>query len=215
LDGILLEDKKRLGLVLFREEKDLCPGIAYLHDHMNKPLLIVVTGRPASGKSTLAHILAKEIKCPLLSRDELKEGYLNTLGLQHAELDHAAAWYIYHAFFEVIGVLLSKGISLIVEAAFQDQLWKPQLSMLRDKAEIKVILCELSPALATARFEARLLNDPDRDRFHGDAQVREKGGLYTAGYEPVAIDVPTLKVDTTQQYDPAIRQIIAFVRAVS
>jgi len=46
---------------------------------MIKPLLIVVTGRPASGKTTLSRILSAEIKCPLLSRDEFKEGYINTI----------------------------------------------------------------------------------------------------------------------------------------
>jgi dephospho-CoA kinase len=45
---------------------------------MNKPLLIVITGRPSSGKTTLACIISKEIKCPVVSRDELKEGYINT-----------------------------------------------------------------------------------------------------------------------------------------
>jgi uridine kinase len=51
----------------------------YLNFYMIKPLLIVVTGRPASGKTTLSRILSAEIKCPLLSRDEFKEGYINTI----------------------------------------------------------------------------------------------------------------------------------------
>lgn len=46
--------------------------------NMEKPLLTVVTGRPASGKTSLAHLLTGEMKCPLISRDELKGGYMNT-----------------------------------------------------------------------------------------------------------------------------------------
>ena len=76
---------------------------------MNKPLLAVVTGRPASGKTTLAHILAKEIRCPLLSRDEFKEGYINTVKLDHDHLPGNIALNIYETFFEVIDLMISKG----------------------------------------------------------------------------------------------------------
>ena len=42
--------------------------------HIELPTLIVVTGRPGSGKTTLAHALAREIRCPAICRDEIKEG---------------------------------------------------------------------------------------------------------------------------------------------
>jgi adenylate kinase family enzyme len=45
---------------------------------MNVPSLIVVTGRPGAGKTTLAHTLARMIRCPALIRDELKEGFVMT-----------------------------------------------------------------------------------------------------------------------------------------
>lgn len=179
---------------------------------MNKPSLIVVTGRPASGKSTLAHLLAKEIKCPLIARDELKEGYINTLGVRHDQLDKDAAWHIYRLFFETINLLIAKNISLIAEAAFQDHLWKPQLLHLQDKAEIRIIICEIKPDLAKTRFEHRLLANPDRHKFHGDNQHKKNGGLQTDTYVPVDMDVPTLRVDTTQDYSPELQQIVEFAK---
>ena len=182
---------------------------------MNKPLLVVVTGRPASGKTTLAHILSKEIKCPLLSRDELKEGYINTLDIEHDRLDNSVAWHIYNSFFEAMDLLISKNISVIVEAAFQNKLWKPKLLNLSDKAEIKIIICNTSPDIAKTRFASRLLNDPDRNRFHGDKfmnSVKEQDRLMTEHYEPVNIDAPTLEVDTTENYNPGLGEIISFIK---
>jgi len=179
---------------------------------MNKPSLIVVTGRPASGKSTLAHLLAKEINYPLIARDELKEGYINTLDIQHDPFDNEAALHIYHSFFEVIDLLMAKNISLIVEAAFQDHLWKPQLLRLGDKAEIRIISCTIELDLAKARFKDRLLANPDRHKFHGDNQHKESGGLQTDAYVPINMDVPTLRVDTTQDYKPEFLQIVEFAR---
>ena len=44
------------------------------------PALIFVTGRPGAGKTSLAHKLAREIRCPALCRDEFKEGFVNTTG---------------------------------------------------------------------------------------------------------------------------------------
>lgn len=185
---------------------------------MNKPLLIVVTGRPASGKTTLAHILSKEIKYPLLSRDELKEGYINTLDIEHYQLDNSAAWHIYNSFFEAIDLLISKDISLIAEAAFQDKLWRPKLLHLSDRAEIKVIICNTSPDIAKTRFADRLLNDPGRNRFHGDKflnSAKEQDRLMTEHYEPVNIDTPTLEVDTTENYNPGLGEIVSFIKKIN
>src|SRR5690242_17883215 len=109
---------------------------------MNNPLLVVVTGRPASGKTTLARLLAQKINCPLLSRDELKEGLINTLQVSHTRIDKSVDLQVYETFFETIELLISKRISLVVEAAFQDKLWRPKLLNLLPKATIKIIICK-------------------------------------------------------------------------
>ena len=178
---------------------------------MNKPLLIIITGRPASGKSTLAETLAKEINCPLISRDTLKAGYINTIGVEHEHLDNSAAMDVYDAFFEVIGLLISKKISVIVEAAFQNHLWQPQLLLLQDVADMRIIICDITPDLAKTRFADRRLNDPTRDRFHGDSLLVEKGGIHTDTFEHLNMDAPILKVDTTGHYMPDVQQILDFI----
>jgi len=58
----------------------------------SKARLIVVTGRPGSGKTTLAHTLAKAIHCPLISRDEIKEGLVNTTGTYQPAIDAITAF---------------------------------------------------------------------------------------------------------------------------
>ena len=57
---------------------------------MLKPYLIAVTGRPGAGKSTFAHALGQRAFLPVISRDEIKEGYVHTFGKSHAELPEGA-----------------------------------------------------------------------------------------------------------------------------
>jgi predicted kinase len=180
---------------------------------MNKPLLVIITGMPASGKTTLAHQLSKETRLPLLSRDELKEGYINTAGISHNEVHNSVAIHIYKSFFETAELLLSKEISIIVEAAFQDKLWRPKLTALSSKAAIKIIICKIDPRLANERFTNRLSNDPGREKYHGDNSFNslQKNNAWAEKYDPVKMDVPTLEVDTTENYKPSLEKIIQFI----
>lgn len=182
---------------------------------MNKPSLVIVTGSPASGKTTLAHMLADKINCPLFSRDEFKEGLINTLGLAHAQLDRSVDLQIYDTFFEAIDLLISKGVSIIAEAAFQDKLWRPKLINFLDKAEIKIVICKTNLDLIKIRFDERLSNYAEREKYHGDLPIHLSKEQFTSlieNYQPVKINAPTLEVDTTDNYAPTIEVIINFIK---
>lgn len=181
---------------------------------MAKPLLIVVTGRPASGKTTLARILSAAIKCPLLSRDEFKEGYINTFQSQHKDLPATSSLDIYAAFSQTIELLLLKNISLVAEAAFQHKLWYPKLMPLLDRADIRIVLCDIAPELARNRFIDRMASDAGREKFHGDGAelLQHPDDSLIISYKAPDLPVPTLRVDTTKEYNPDITTILEFIR---
>jgi predicted kinase len=180
---------------------------------MNKPFVIVVTGRPGSGKTTLAHTLAKHICCPALSRDEFKEGYVHTLGGTHASLGPDINLRLSTIFFETVDFVVSKGISVVIEAAFQHKVWAPKLTHVAEAARVSIVVCTIDPKLARSRFIERDLADPARERFHGDNAVhaaKDNLELLITDYDPPHMDLPSLTVDTTNGYSPALDQIVSF-----
>lgn len=176
------------------------------------PFLTIVAGRPGTGKTTLAHALAKAIRCPAICRDEIKEGVVNSLSSAAVEQDDVQR-HTNHAFFQTIELLLRHGVTLVAEAAFQHKVWAPNLEPLFAIATVRIILCEIDPELARSRHIERGLADPDRERFHGDRPVRAaRAGqpLPIGSYDPPKFDVPTLIVDTTQDYRPPLAAIVSF-----
>ena len=178
------------------------------------PHLTVVAGRPGSGKTTLAHALARAIRCPVICRDEIKEGVVNSLRSVATDQD-AVQRHANHAFFTSVELLLQQGVTLVAEAAFQHKLWAPHLEPLFAIATTRIVICSLDPELARSRHLERGLADPQRERFHGDYAVqaaREGRQLPIGGYIPPKFDVPTLAVDTTQDYRPGFETILSFAR---
>lgn len=181
----------------------------------HRPFLAVVTGRPGSGKTTLAHALARSIRCPAVCRDEIKEGFVHTTGDVGTPGDEISL-HIYGVFFDTLTHLLRNGISLVAEAAFQHKAWAPKLAPILDIARVRIIHCEIDPQLARSRHVERGLADPERERFHHDRPVqaaREGRALPVGDYEPPRLDVPTLTVDTSDGYRPALEAIAAFALA--
>ncbi|MDR1000343.1 MAG: zeta toxin family protein [Clostridiales bacterium] len=174
---------------------------------MDKPTLIIIAGRPGSGKSTLAHIIAKEIRCPLISRDEIKEGYINTLHIEHNKIKNEENIKIYDTFFNVIELLLDNRITIVAEAAFQHKLWFPKYEVLKQKSRIKIIICKAEVDLAYRRYSERKNKDPLREYFHGDTATSAENNIY----EPPQFPEPTLEIDTTNGYKPNLFEIKLFI----
>lgn len=176
---------------------------------MNKPTLIVVTGRPGSGKTTLAKRLGAEARLPVVSRDAIKEGYVRTMGKPHAELPDGNR-VATDVFFQTVEVLLDGGVSLVAEAAFQHRLWSARLEPLMHKARIVVLVClpgddrTAYDRTAYDRYLRRRADDPMRVYYHGDGG--EAGEVPT--YDPPRLDVPTLNVDTTDGYRPSVSDLL-------
>src|SRR5208282_3333215 len=136
-----------------------------------KPKCIVVTGRPGAGKFTLSRELAKLLYMPIISRDEIKEGYVNTFGVRHDELGPDCNRIATETFFDTVAFLLSRKVSLIAEAAFQHPVWQSRMDALTDAARVCIVICTIDGDEAARRHLQRGLNDSNREFYHGDKRV--------------------------------------------
>lgn len=177
-----------------------------------KPKCIIVTGRAGVGKTTLAKKLAESLWMPVISRDEIKQGYVNTFGIKHNELPPNTDVVVSDFFFATVNQFLANKISVIIEAAFQHKVWEFRMPQILELGSPIIVLCSVDEMIAAKRHLQRGLDNPEREFYHSDNRVAhyKKTGefLYPASYDAPKLDVPTIEISTEGEYFPSLVEIV-------
>jgi predicted kinase len=178
------------------------------------PTLVIVSGPPGSGKTTLAHQLARAIPCPAICRDEIKEGMVHAHGgdFQGAPGDPLTQKTL-PLFFDVVRTLIEGGVTVVAEAAFQEFRWHDGLAPFAHLCDPRIIRCRLSPAVSFERAGLRATTSQERRRAHGDSTIGKQLADWQEAFAAFEYPSrgPALDVDTTDGYAPDLGTILRFV----
>jgi predicted kinase len=157
------------------------------------PLLVVITGLPSSGKTTVAEGLAVRLRLPLIAKDDIKESLYESLGAGDMAASARLGVAAYGLIFALARTVLASGVSHIAEANFfRDQ--APVFASLPEHRVVQVH-CEAPLATLLERYAKR-----SRHAGHHDAEkIKELPARFHNGvHGPLALPGDLIRLDTTK-----------------
>ena len=167
---------------------------------MSRPLLIIVTGLPCTGKTTLGRHIARELGLPFIHKDGIKETLFNSLGWRDRAWSRQLGGATYHLLYYLLEVLMQAGTSLVIESNFDPQRDSTTLAGLvkRHDYTASQVLCKTEGARLLERFRARS-DSNDRHPGHVDAfnYAEMEPQLLKGRLAPLPLPGLLVEVDTT------------------
>ena len=176
--------------------------------------LIIITGPPASGKSTLATWLGQHLSLPVISKDGIKEVMFAEMGWRDREwsklLGRASVEIMYH----LAHTLLGANTSLILDNAFHPELASAKLQTIlyQHQARAIQIICQAPTEVLFQRFRQRA-ETGQRHEGHVDLSSLDELQASLQPQRPVQLQIegPVISVDTTDfamvDYETILEQV--------
>ena len=162
-------------------------------------LLVLVTGPPAGGKTTLAAPLAEALRLPLISKDVIKEALFDTFGVGDDDWSHRLG----EAAYEVMWALGDDLGAAVYEGPMYQEAKDRVLGLCARPIEV---FCHCDPDEARRRVEERAAQrhpgHTDTDKPHEVAEKVEE-------WAPLGLG-PVLEIDTSGEVD--VDEVVRWVR---
>lgn len=170
---------------------------------VTQPLFVVVSGPPASGKSTLAPVLARHLGLPLVAKDTIKGALMSVLPVPDVESSRQVGR---GAVAAMLAVAAESPIGAVIECNFHRSVAGEDLDRL--PGAVVEVFCRCDRAVAHRRYRNRA---GTRHAGHFDSARTVEELWNDEVTEPVAGGWPVLEVDTNGPVDAS--EVLAFVRS--
>jgi predicted kinase len=158
------------------------------------PVVVVVTGPPASGKSTIAAGLRDFLGYPLVAKDDLKEALAGPLEIEGRDQSRMLGSAVYAAMNMLVRELTDANVSLIVEGNFSSD---------DTFTGVRARFVQVHVSAPLDLIRERLESRTDRHPVHYDAEAADEILTRAArgDWGPLDLDGPLLRADTSTEVD--------------
>lgn len=179
---------------------------------MTRPILILIGGPPASGKSSLAEPLAKAFGLPLFAKDAIKERLADCFGEEQHKHANPIGMAAALTLVDIAQELLNAGQSVALESFFHKGKAEPELWPLTRMADSVLIHITAPDEVLLERYNDRR-DSGDRHPVHEVGKRLEdlESYLKNGVTDPLDLDIPRLIVSTDKQF-PTVEQLVPLVR---
>ncbi len=176
--------------------------------------LVVVTGAPATGKSTVAMGLARHLGYALVCKDDVKESLANALGTGDRERSRELGAAAYAVMQRLASRMLDERVNVILEANFWRERSEPWLRSLAQGRDASVVVCSVAPEVRRERFRSRSAAG-QRHPVHLDGEILANEWTEDDSLFRVDLGTKTLDVDTTHGLKPGIDEIARWIEPLA
>lgn len=162
------------------------------------PVLIIVHGRPATGKTTIARHLAERLNIPLITKDDIKELLFDSLGWSDRAWSRKLGGATYPILMYVAESFLKAGRSLMLESNFPfESNHEIQVLAKRTPFQAVQVICQADAQTISLRFERRQ-EDGTRHPGHAAPDLIDemRRGQHISRTVPLELLGEVLEVDT-------------------
>jgi predicted kinase len=185
---------------------------------MRPTTVVLITGHPASGKTTLARFLAKELALPTLCKDDIKEILYDALGWSNKELWNQISAATWSLLYRQVDILLEAHIDCIVESNFDPRYANLRWQKLTQQFTLQLIQirCECDPDILMMRYRERIQQGM---RHPGHADQSDNPALHELVQRGpigwIAVESERISVDTTHLAIEGYASIVKRIREIS
>ena len=166
----------------------------------DRPILIIVSGPPAAGKTTIASEIGRRLGLPVFTKDTLKESLHDSFKWSDLESSRKFGFASTMLLYRMLDVQLSSGQSVIAEMNFYAEFDSPRILEMasRFSCQLFQVHCTAQPGILVARYVARARSG-DRHPAHVDSERTDEliTKLAEDVWAPLDLCAPLAEIDTS------------------